>query len=879
MENPNRKGLTSQEVAQKQKEGRNVLSQGKKQSLAAVIASQFASPLIILLIIAAGISFATGEIVDAVIIAIVVIANCIIGTVQEVSAEKSVEALKHLSISTAVVIRDGAEQEISSEELVPGDYVILEAGRVVPADILLTATSSLKINESALTGESVAVEKDAAAKSDEKTPLADRKDHAFMSSLVEYGRGEGVVEHIGDGTEIGKISGMLHNITKKETPLQKNLNQISLVLGIAGVVLCILMFVCQITIYKTDVVETLMIAIAFAVAVIPEGLATVVTIVLSSGIKKMSERNAIVKQIHAVETLGAVNVICSDKTGTLTQNRMTVVRWFLAGKETEIEDTDPADPLFHRLLTGFCACNDAKFETETKEGIGDPTEIAFIKYGKERLPGYDGVMEKLVRFDELPFDSDRKMMTVLCRSEEGETPRNISFTKGAIDSVIAGCSKIMDRKGIRPITNKDVYLATRSAEHMSSEALRVLALAFREDDEKPQEKDMVFVGLAAMIDPPKEGVRETVDECHQAGIDVAMITGDHKITAFAIAKELNIADNLDQCISGQEIDETDPEEFRRNVLNYRVFARVSPENKVQIVQAFQSHDKIVSMTGDGVNDAPSLKAADIGVAMGTGGTEVAKDAAEMILVDDNFITIKNAVMEGRNLFNNIRKSVMYLLRSNFGEVVLMASAVFAGLSSPLSTVQILWVNLLTDTAPSLALGMDKSTDAVMHEKPRDVKAGLLGKSDYASIVIQGMISGAVALLAFLYPVIFHSGMENIFAALRGNEELQMLCRTYCFSTLAINELLMAYVCKTTGNLAFFSAESWNNKGLNIITGCGIVLQILVLLCPPLRTLLKISAVSAGDIAVILLFAVTGVLINAAVSLAKERLDIRRRRKY
>ena len=872
-----KKGLTSAQVLERAQNGKNVLTQGRKKTLFAMILEQFASPLLLLLIAASVISIATGELIDGIIIIVVVLANVIIGTVQEVTAEKSVEALKQINATTAVVIRDGEQQEIPAADLVEGDYVVLEAGRVVPADLSLVQTSSLKLNESALTGESVAVEKDSSEKSNEKTPLGDRKDKAFMSTLVEYGRGEGVVEKIGDSTEIGKISSMLHKITKQETPLQKNLNSISMVLGIAGVVLCVLMFVFQIFVYKTEIVETLMISIAFAVAVIPEGLATVVTLVLSAGIKKMSQRNAIVKQIHAVETLGAVNVICSDKTGTLTQNKMTVVRWYLNGEEREPKSIEANDPVFGILLEGFLACNDAKYSQESGKEIGDPTETAFIKYAKDNRLGYDRIMSFISRFDEIPFDSDRKMMTTLSHVVKDGVTRNISYTKGAIDSVIVRCDRILDADGVRDITNEDVLLVTKAAEKMSSEALRVLALAYREGDEKAQEKDMIFVGLGAMIDPPKPGVRETVDECHHAGIEVAMITGDHKITAFAIAKELNIAEDISQSISGAEIDAMDPEEFRRNVLNYRVFARVSPENKVQIVQAFQSHGKICSMTGDGVNDAPSLKAADIGVAMGIGGTEVAKDAAEMILVDDNFITIKNAVMEGRNLFNNIKKSVVYLLRSNFGEVVLMASAIFAGFSSPLSTIQILWVNLLTDTAPSLALGIDVGSDAVMNEKPRDVKSGILNKSDYLSIVIQGVISGAAALLAFLLPVIVRFGTGDIIGNLSRDAELLRLCRTYCFSTLAINEMLMAYVCKTKGSLAFFTKESWNNKALNIITLVGILLQVSVLVIPALRSLLKLAVVSLGDLSVIFLIAILGVLVNAAITLAKERLDIKRER--
>ena len=871
----NKKGLTTEEVLQRSKEGKNVLTQGKKKSLFSIILSQFASPLLILLIVAAVISIATGELVDGIIIAIVVLANVIIGTVQEVTAEKSVEALKQINASTAVVIRDGEEKEIPAADLVVGDYVILEAGRIVPADLTLVQTSSLKLNESALTGESLAVEKGAEQKSDEKTPLGDRKDKAFMSTLVEYGRGEGVVEKIGDSTEIGKISGMLNKIGKQETPLQKNLNTISLVLGIAGVVLCILMFVCQIFVYDTKLIETLMISIAFAVAVIPEGLATVVTIVLSAGIKKMSKRNAIVKQLHAVETLGAVNVICSDKTGTLTQNKMTVVKWYMDGNEIEPENIQKGDSIFERMLEGFVICNDAKYSVETGAEIGDPTETAFIKYAKDNDLGYEDIMDRNDRFDEIPFDSDRKMMTTLSKITLAGETKNVSYTKGAVDSIIVRCNRILDANGVRDITNNDVVLVTKAAEKMSSNALRVLALAYREGDNAPQEEDMIFVGLAGMIDPPKPGVKETIDECHMAGIDVVMITGDHKVTAFAIAKDLDIATDISQSISGAEIDEMDPEEFRENVLNYRVFARVSPENKVQIVQALQSHGKICSMTGDGVNDAPSLKAADIGVAMGIGGTEVAKDAAEMILVDDNFITIKNAVMEGRNLFNNIKKSVVYLLRSNFGEVVLMASAIFAGYASPLSTIQILWVNLFTDTAPSLALGIDVGSDAVMKEKPRNVKTGILNQSDYLNIIIQGTISGAAALLAFLLPVISRYGMEDILGHLSGDPELLRLCRTYCFTTLAINELLMAYVCKTRGNLAFVTKESWNNKALNIVTVIGILLQVSVLFISPMRNMLKLSAVTLSDVGIIFVVAILGVMINAAITLAKERLDLKR----
>lgn len=828
-----KKGLSWEEVKERQEQyGLNELKEGENKSPIKVILEQLSNPLVVLLLVATVISFMTGEILDAFIIFAVVIINTVIGAAQELNAEKALEELKKMSSPMAVVIRDGKETEIPASELTIGDYVILEAGRVVPADIILTTVNSLKINEAALTGESEPVEKSLEIKSDENTPIGDKKDSCFMSTLVTYGRGEGEVKAIGEQTEIGKIAKMLKNIEDKSTPLQENLNKISSVLGIAGVILCVAMFVFGYFIQNQPFTETLMLAISFAVAVIPEGLAAVVTIVLAFGIKEMVKSNAIVKQLQAVETLGAVNVICSDKTGTLTQNKMTVKESFFNNLYAETDKIEK-DNL---LVEAFVCCNDAKLTTGDESNIGDPTEIALLEYAVKNKYSLEKINEKYPRIDEIPFDSNRKMMTTLHKVEN----KTISFTKGAIDSILPLSKKILINGKVEELTDKYKDNIINTAEEMAKNALRVLVIAMRENDDKPKEENLIFLGFVGMIDPPKPLVKETIKQAHDAGINVVMITGDHKVTAFAIAKDLDICQDPSGCLSGAEIDAMPEEEFNKNILKYNVFARVSPEHKVKIVNAFQKKGKIVSMTGDGVNDSPSLKTADIGVAMGKGGTDVAKGAADVILVDDNFITIVEAVKEGRNLFNNIKKSVSFLLRANLGEVVMMCSAIFSGLASPLSTIQILWINLVTDTFPGLALGMDTKTNDVMKEEPRDVKSGLLNKKDYTSIIINGFLCGFSALFAFFIPLLIAKvpfELSTLKTHMIGNKLVE--CRTFAFTTLVITELLMAYVSKA-GDKSIFKTNLFDNKILNYSVLIGVLIQVLFTSVPVLAGILDIS---------------------------------------
>ena len=655
--------------------------------------------MIYILIAAAVISGIMGEISDSIIILIVILINATIGVVQESKAEKALEALKELSTPKALVKRNGELIEIPSEEVVTGDIVIIDAGRYIPADLRLIETANLQIEESAFTGESVPAEKDAKiVLEDEKAPVGDRVNMAYMSTLATYGRGTGIVVATGMDTEIGKIAKMLDDDEEESTPLQKRLAQLGKILGFVAIGICVIIFILSMF-QGRDWFEMLLTAISLAVAAIPEGLPAIVAIVLALGVQRMIKHNAIVKKLPAVETLGSVSIICSDKTGTLTINQMTVKKIYINDSLVPIDNIDIKDNSTELLVEAMVLCNDATSNETSK--TGDPTEIALLDVGNKVNLFKDSLNEEHKRVDEIPFDSDRKLMTTVNAYEN----KFKVYTKGAIDSLFKICNKVLIDDEIVPLTEEKKKELLDASNSMSDTALRVLGASYKEIDNKnvpidSLEKDQIFIGLMGMIDPPREEVKASIVECKKAGIIPIMITGDHKNTAFAIGNELGMADNINQCMSGSEIDNYSQEEFNKIVNNYRIFARVSPEHKVKIVKAFKSHGNIVSMTGDGVNDAPSLKAADIGVAMGITGTDVAKGAADMILTDDNFSTIVNAVEEGRNIYNNIKKAIIFLLSCNLGEIVALFVAILLNWNTPLLPIHILWVNLITDSFPA-----------------------------------------------------------------------------------------------------------------------------------------------------------------------------------
>ncbi|MDD4445387.1 MAG: HAD-IC family P-type ATPase, partial [Eubacteriales bacterium] len=719
------KGLSAAEARRRLEEyGPNAFEEKKPKTLLQMFLAQLRDPMIYILMAAVVISAALGEFSDAFIIVAVILLNAIVGVVQESKAEKSLEALKQLSSPVAMVRREGKTFEIPAAELVPGDIVLLEAGRVVPADLRLLSSVNLKIEESALTGESVPVEKDADFVAVADALLGDRLNMAYLSTAVSYGRGEGVVSYTGMDTEIGKIARMINEAGTEMTPLQKRLADLGKVLGIVAVVLCVGLFGVAM-LQGRDLMEMLLTAISLAVAAIPEGLPAVVTIVLALGVQRMVKVNTIVRRLPSVETLGSVSIVCSDKTGTLTQNKMTVTRLFMNDETVEASSAE-YEP-YRMLINGMIQCSDATVEEGVR--LGDPTELALVDLGLAKGVTKASLQARSPRINEQPFDSTRKMMTTVHKGQDG---RIISYTKGAMDNIIRNCPQILRDGEIHTLTGADQELIERAARDMAADALRVLALAIRWDNTEAEESELIFVGLMGMIDPPRPEAAEAVRIFKEASVTTVMITGDHKDTAFAIAKELGIADSPEQCIAGDELSRMTQEELNGRVMELRVFARVSPENKVMIVNAYRSHGHIVSMTGDGVNDAPSLNAADIGVAMGITGTDVAKGAADMVLTDDNFASIQKAIHEGRVIYNNIRKTVLFLLSSNFGEIITMSAAIIVGLLSPLKAIHILWVNLITDSLPALGLGVDEGTPGIMKEKPRDPKENLFAHGGLAT---------------------------------------------------------------------------------------------------------------------------------------------------
>ncbi|KGM97960.1 ATPase [Clostridium novyi A str. 4552] len=846
-------GLTSDEVKNRQqKYGLNKLATEKKDTLIKLILSQLNDAMIYILIGAAILSAIVGEISDSIIIAIVIILNAVIGVVQESKAEKSLEALKSLSTPKAIVKRDGNLKEIPSEDIVPGDIIIIDAGRYIPCDIRLIETANLQIEESALTGESVPVNKDATITLDnEDTPLGDKKNMAFMSTLASYGRGVGIAVSTGMDTEIGKIASLLKNNEKELTPLQKKLESLGKILGIAAILIGVIIFIIG-YFQKRELLELFLTAISLAVAAIPEGLPAIVTIVLAIGVQKMIKKNAIIRKLPAVETLGSVNIVCSDKTGTLTQNKMTVTKFFTNDTLQPLDNLNINEIENKLLIENLVLCNDATYSE--KASTGDPTEIALINMGVNYNIFKDELQSNHKRIDEIPFDSDRKLMTTV---NEYDNELYV-MTKGAIDSLLKICNKILINGKDLALTDDAKLKIMEASKSMSSEALRVLGAAYKKINNShieidTLETDLIFIGLVGMIDPPRLEVKDAIELNKKAGISTVMITGDHSDTAFAIAKALNITDDPSMVMSGCELDKLSEEELSSKIDNLRVFARVSPEHKVKIVNALKSKGNIVSMTGDGVNDAPSLKIADIGVAMGITGTDVAKGASDMILTDDNFSTIVSAIEEGRNIYNNIKKSILFLLSCNSGEIVAIFLSILLGWKAPLRSVHILWINLITDSLPALALGVDPKDEDVMNHNPRSPKesifTGILG-----NLIFNGILIGALTLVAF------QIGLHRYSNSL-------MHAQTMAFMVMSTSELIHALNVRNTEK-SVFKIGLFSNKPLILSIVLGIVLQTILLFIPVFRNAFNVYKLNIYDWTWVIILSLCPLIFNEILKLFK-----------
>ncbi|ADK03193.1 potassium/sodium efflux P-type ATPase, fungal-type [Bacillus cereus ISP3191] len=864
-------GLTEEIVNERLTQyGANELATKQKRSLWQRIFAQINDVLVYVLIIAALISAFVGEWADASIIALVVVLNAVIGVVQESKAEQALEALKKMATPKAIVKRDGELKEIPSEHVVPGDIVMLDAGRYIPCDLRLIETANLKVEESALTGESVPVDKDAichpSMQSDEQVPLGDQKNMAFMSTLVTYGRGVGVAVETGMNSQIGKIATLLHEADDDMTPLQKSLAQVGKYLGFVAVAICIVMFLIGF-LQGRDTLEMFMTAISLAVAAIPEGLPAIVSIVLAIGVQRMIKQNVIIRKLPAVEALGSVTIICSDKTGTLTQNKMTVTHFYSDNTYDQLERLNVNNDTQRLLLENMVLCNDASYNNESQ--TGDPTEIALLVAGSTFNMQKDHLEKIHERVNELPFDSDRKMMSTVHTYDESY----YSMTKGAIDKLLPLCTHIFKNGKIEGLTEDDKNQILEAAEVMSQEALRVLSFAFKQYNSSDVdidhlEENLIFIGLVGMIDPPRTEVKDSISECKKAGIRTVMITGDHKDTAFAIAKELGIAEEISEIMIGTELDNISDTELANKINHLHVFARVSPEHKVKIVKALRAKGNIVSMTGDGVNDAPSLKQADVGVAMGITGTDVAKGAADVVLTDDNFSSIVKAVEEGRNIYRNIKKSILFLLSCNFGEIIALFLAILLGWATPLRPIHILWVNLITDTLPALSLGVDPEDPDVMKEKPRHAKESLFSGS-VPFLIFNGFVIGLLTLIAFIAGAKFYTGDTNLFPLFpeRIDEDALLHAQTMAFVVLSFSQLVHSFNLRSRTK-SIFSIGIFTNKYLVFSLLIGVLMQVCIISIPPLANIFGVHALTMRDWGFVLLLSIIPLVVSEFIKLVK-----------
>lgn len=834
-------GLSSAEAASRLSQyGPNKLAETKRRTIWQMFVAQFSDVLIIVLMVAAVISGLLGEVSDAILIFIIVIINAVIGVVQENKAEESMEALKKLTVPEAKVIRNGQQQVIASVDLVPGDIVLLDAGDFVPADGRLIDAASLQIQEAALTGESMAVDKNNEVLEDGKTPLGDRKNMVYSTTIVTNGRGKFIVTDTGMNTQIGHIAGMIQQTPNTKTPLQVRLTELGKTLAIGCIAACVIIFVVGM-LRGGDMFELFMTAVSLAVAAIPEGLPAIVTVVLAMGTTRLVKKNAIIRKLPAVETLGAASVICSDKTGTLTQNKMTIKKVY-ANDAEGIIDADKIlengfTPAERVVVFSGLLCNDANIVTN-EEGvteIGDPTEIAMVAFADKTGYSKETMNTELPRVAELPFDSDRKLMTTVHKTADN---KYISLTKGAPDVLVGRCTNYYGGEDAIPVPFTDAARnkVLAANEELSNQAYRVIGYAIKEFDDMPDvtfetlEQGLTFGGLTGMIDPPRLEVKDSVQECRDAGIRTVMITGDHISTAKAIARDLGIYKDGDMAVEGVDVDAMSDEELNNNIEKISVYARVSPENKVRIVDTWKKKNAVVAMTGDGVNDAPALKHADIGCAMGITGTEVSKEASEMILTDDNFATIVSAVKEGRGIYDNIKKAVHYLLSTNIAEVLTLFIATVLGWAQPLLPIQILWVNLITDSFPALALGMEKTDPDIMKEKPRKPDESIFAHGLGARIILQGIIISAITLGVYFYS--WHRWDVNA-------------ARTMAFTTLAMCQLTHAMNAKM-GAHSIFNKRFFTNGFFWGAIVLSAVLQLVIVLVPALHPIFQTYTLSAVE---------------------------------